>query len=764
MQGFDLLKRTKQLSGTRGYGLTSVFSLSVLLAQGTSRQALWLPVAFAIGTAAYFTLDYEPVVWLAPALMLVLALSIYSWRRTHTVALLMIFAMFVAAGFAMVQWRANSLAAPVIERKLPPVDLTGIVEKIDLRKGGLRVTLGKLSISRLDPSETPVKIRITSRFNQPELRPGDLVEVRAKLLPPPEAARPGGFDFVRRAWFQQIGAVGYSFGKLKIVGRAGESSWRVYVGELRQHVTQRVLQALSGDKISANLAAALMTGHRGGVPEDVVQALRDAGLAHLLAISGLHIGLLSGLIFFVSRALLALVEPVALRYPIKKIAAFLALAGAFVYLLMTGATAPTQRAFLMTGLVLVAVMLDRRAISMGLVAWAAGVVLVLSPESLTGPGFQMSFAAVVALIAVYERSQPRLSAWRRGKVPGRRVMLYVLGVALTTVVASLATSPVAVAHFGRLASWGLAANLIAVPVMALWIMPWALAAFVLMPFGLESWALAPMGAGINIVVDVAQTVAGWPGAVQILPAMPIYALAFMALGGLWICLNDPEKLKPAGFWPGGALIATGIVFWIVARPPVVMIDAGGRLYGVMAADGSLRVNNRRDSFTLRSWLAEQGLSSADSLRGNKGPGSDETSSSLDLQCDSLGCQYENTGQIIAIVHDIRALEEDCAEADAVISTVPLRKKCLRPSVRIDRFDLWREGAHALWIDDDGRMIVKSVAGERGERLWSPPRLRSTQIKSTQIKPTRNPIQSKVTSSKPTGPDKMASCLEIAKCD
>ena len=733
------------MSGTKGYGLKSVFDVSTLLAQGTSRQALWLPVAFAMGTAAYFALDHEPVFWLAPVLMLVFALAVYGLRRTHTAALLMIFAMFVAAGFTLVQWRANSLVAPVIERKLPPVDLTGIVEKIDFRKGGLRVTLGKLAISQLDPVKTPVRVRITSRFDQPDVRPGDLVEVRARLMPPPEAARPGGFDFVRRAWFQQIGAVGYSFGKLKIVGRANESSWRNHIAELRQHVTHRILQAFSGDKTPANLAAALMTGQRGGVPEGVVQALRDAGLAHLLAISGLHIGLLSGLIFFVSRALLALVEPVALRYPIKKFAAVLALAGAFVYLLITGATVPTQRAFLMTGLVLVAVMLDRRAISMGLVAWAAGVVLVLSPESLTGPGFQMSFAAVVALIAVYERSQPRLSALRRGQGYGRRVMLYVLGVALTTVVASLATSPVAVAHFGRLASWGLAANLIAVPVMALWIMPWALAAFVLMPFGLESWALAPMGVGINIVVDVAQTVAAWPGAVQVLPAMPIYALAFMALGGLWICLNDPEKLKPAGFWPGGVLIAAGIVFWIAVKPPVVMIDGNGRLYGVMAVDGSLRVNNRRDSFTLRSWLAEQGLSNADSLHAYRGPRPNGTRTGLGLQCDSLGCQYQNKGQTIAIIHDIRALEEDCAKADAVISTVPLRKKCLQPSLRIDRFDLWRDGAHALWIGEDGRMIVKSVAGERGERLWSPSRLRST----------RKPIQPKLTNSASTKPDKFA---------
>ena len=689
-----------------------------------NRQALWLPVAFGCGIALYFSLRLEPPVWLVPAVFVGLSVLVYIVRHKQFLVILTILGLFVSAGFGVVQWRAHDLAAPVLARKMPAVELTGTISNIDLRKNGVRLTLEQLLIPRLDPAETPAKIRITSRIDQPHIRPGDQVKVRAVLMPPPEAAMPGGFDFVRKAWFQQIGAVGYTISKAKVTGTAEESHWRRNVADIWQRVTQRILRAFPEDYTAGNLAAALMTGHRGGVPKEVVQALRDAGLAHLLAISGLHIGLLAGLIFFTSRAIMALIEPLALRHPIKKYAAFLALAGAFAYLLMTGATIPTQRAFLMTGLVLVAVMLDRRALSMGLVAWAAGAVLFLSPESLTGPGFQMSFAAVVALIAVYERSQARLAAWRQGQGFGRRILLYVLGVSLTTVVASLATSPVAIAHFGRLAAWGLAANLIAVPVMALWIMPWALAAFVLMPFGLEHLALVPMGVGIEVMVEVARTVAAWPGAVQVLPAMPSYALALMALGGLWLCLVRPAKANKTGLLAGIAVISMGLGLWYMATPPVVMIDGDGRLYGMVTADGRLRVNNRRDSFTLRTWLAGQGLAKADSLHTKSRKGSGSATRDQDLRCDSLGCLYQRQGRTVAVVNDLRALAEDCKTANAIVSSLPLRKNCLQPQIRIDRFDLWRRGAHALWISDDGQMTMQSVASERGQRLWTPERQRN----------------------------------------
>jgi len=271
-----------------------------------------------------------------------------------------------------------------------------------------------------------------------------------------------------------------------------------------------------------------------------MQAIRDSGLAHLLAISGLHIGLVAGILFIWVRAMLALVGPLALRYPIKKWAAATAIAGALAYALIAGSTVPTQRAFLTVGLVLAAVMLDRRGLSIRLVAWAALAILIVQPESLLGPSFQMSFAAVTALIASYEviSERRRYDDYGNSTLPPwlRKAGLYLIGVALTTLIAGIATAPFAVFHLNRFADYGLAANLLAVPVTAMWVMPSAVVAFLLMPFGMEGLALASMGWGVDVIIKVAETVAGWDGAVTLVSAMPTAALCAIVLGGLWLAL------------------------------------------------------------------------------------------------------------------------------------------------------------------------------------------------------------------------------------
>lgn len=261
-------------------------------------------------------------------------------------------------------------------------------------------------------------------------------------------------------------------------------------------------------------------------------------MAHLLAISGLHIGLVAGLLFFAMRLGLAMIEPVALRYPIKKVAALGAILGAFAYLLISGATIPTQRAFLMVSIVMLAVMIDRTAISMRLVALSAMAVLLAAPESLLSASFQMSFAAVVGLVAIYEVISSRMSAMRqRGGIFGSRIGLFIAATLLTTLVASLATAPFAIYHFNRIDLYGLMVNLVAVPVMAMWIMPLGIISFLLMLAGLESLALVPTGWGISIVLDIAESVATLPGSVALVPAMPTAGLVIVAIGGIWLCVR-----------------------------------------------------------------------------------------------------------------------------------------------------------------------------------------------------------------------------------
>ena len=455
--------------------------VAVLLSAERERWPLWLPVGAGLGIALYFLIPFEPPLWLGPlAASGALVGGILAWRRPSGFLLVLALGM-VGVGFAVAQLRTAQVAAPILERRLGPVEVSGQITDLDPRPQGLRMVMEQVQIAGLAADRTPVRVRIRLGAAAAEgLHPGQWVSLRAVLMPPPGPVAPGAFDFQRYLYFKQLGAVGYAVvSAVRPVARddaEGGDSWRMWLSSLRQTVFSRVVAGIDG--APGAIAAALMTGERGAIPKDVLKAVRDSGLAHLLAISGLHIGLFAGILFLGTRTGLALIGPVARRFPIKKWAAVVAVAGAFPYLLITGATVPTQRAFMMTGLVLLAILVDRTAISMRLVAWAAVIILVMTPESLLGASFQMSFAAVIALIAAYEVLRERLVTWRAAGGWWRRPGIYLTGIALTTLIAGSATAPFVLYHFNRFAGYGLVANLVAVPLTALWIMPWAMAAFV----------------------------------------------------------------------------------------------------------------------------------------------------------------------------------------------------------------------------------------------------------------------------------------------
>lgn len=671
------------------------------LAAERNRWALWGPVALGLGIGLYFALGAEPAPWAGAAALLGALVLMWASRRRGALHLLAWALTLAAFGFSAAQLRTRMVEAPVIAKSTGAVRVDGIVGRVELRDGYRRLLLEPLGIGRLDPAALPARVRIRIHGMEPPLRPGDRIRVRARLEPPPGPAAPGAFDFARRAWFERLGAVGFAVGRVAVVEHRPPAGLAGRIEALRHDLTRRILDALPGPP--GAVAAALMTGERGAIPEEVLAAMRDSGLAHLLAISGLHIGLVGGLLFFAVRLLLAAHETVALRFPIKKWAALAAVAGSFGYLLVSGATLPTQRAFLMLGLALLAVLIDRVAISMNLVAWAALVILVLAPESLLSVSFQMSFAAVIALVAAYETAVLRRA--RAGLPPGpvRRAALYLGAVLLSTLVAGLATAPFALFHFNRFALYGMLANLIAVPLTALWIMPWAVAAFALMPFGLEGLALAPMGLGIEAVIAVAQWVQGLSGAVLSLPALMPAGVLLITFGGLWLCLWQVAGWRSLGLIG----IVAGTVVAAPPAPPDILVADDARAAAVRDTRGGLVFLAGGKGFVADSWRRRVGVS--DGSPAAAAPA---------LRCDPLGCVYRRAGGgLIAYGRDIAALGDDCARAAVVISREPVRRwQCYGPSLVIGRFDLWRNGAHAVWLERDGPRVV--TVGDDGGRPWS----------------------------------------------
>jgi competence protein ComEC len=674
------------------------------LLEERERWFLWLPVGVGLGIAWYFALPAEPPAWAGGAALLLLAAVLAArWRfAPNRWSLLEVPAWFavgaVLVGFTVATIRTELVAAPVLERR-GAYQLEATVLLVEDREEGKRLTLGQPVIEGVLPEATPAQVRVSVPPGELVVVPGDRIGLRAMLMPPSAPVEPHGFDFARHAWFLQLGAVGYAWDPPELIARADARSWSLAISALRQSIANEITAAAPG--AAGAVAVALLTGLRAALPDHIWDEWAVAGIIHLLSISGLHMALVAGTVFFAVRIALALAPPLALRLPTKKLAALLALTGAFGYLLISGASAPAVRSFIMTAIMLLAVMVDRNPFSMRLVAFAALVLLLLQPESLVGASFQMSFAAVAALIAVYETGVAK----RPGAAQGldRRLLLYLAGCALTTLVASAATTPFSIYHFSRFSTYGIVANLIAVPLSAIWIMPLGMLGLLLIPFGLADFCFVLMAQGIEIIIAVAAYVAGLPGAALDVARPPLAALIATAAGGLWLCLwRTPwRRLGIAGIALGGGLM-------LLARPPDLLVDARGEIVAVRLADGLAISPWKRDRWITDSWLLSAGQAEAAPWPVN---GAD-----ADLRCDALGCIVNRRGQRIALARLPEALEEDCALARLVIS-YPRIEHCPNGTPLIGPDALRRSGGLALWVERDG-IETLSVREVRGERPWS----------------------------------------------
>ena len=651
------------------------------------RWPLWLPVALGAGSGLYFAIPTEPSTawaWGTLALGAVLALvAAFGWMRV-TAALL----AALLLGFGLAKGREMRVATPILDHAVI-AHLTGRVVSLEPRATGTRVVLDQPRSGAfvVPPRRVRVALRGAAAF-----RPGDSLSLTAKLDTPPAPSEPGARDIGRELYFQSIGATGFAYGKARVIVPAGppDAMQRVSqtIEDLRQRMTARIRAVLPGS--TGGIAAALITGARGGVSEEDESALRDAGLAHVLAIAGLHMALVGGGLFWLVRAILAAFPHVALNYPIKKWAAGAALAAGAFYLVISGAASPTVRAFTMFAFVMLAVLADRPALTMRSLALAAAVLLIARPDSIVEPGFQMSFAAVAGLIAVAE--------WEAtGRVTRGVVWRYAHGIMLTSLVGSFATLPFALFHFGRAAHYAVLGNLLAMPVMGFWVMPAAALAVLLMPLGWDAPALRAMGWGIDVMVAMGRWVSGLPGAVSQVAAMPVSALVAVALGGLWLAIWRTRRR-----WWGAGPVALGVVLAIRAVAPDMLVAPDAVTVAIRSDDGRLHFARKpRDKFAAQEWLRRDGDSrEIEDAVGMPG-----------LKCDGVGCAVKRVVQI-ALPLRLEALAEDCARAQVLVSAVTTT--CQGPAVLIDQAGA-RKGQG--WRITLSPLRADSVRDSRGDRPW-----------------------------------------------
>jgi competence protein ComEC len=662
----------------------------------------WVPVCLGTGIGLWFALPVEPGRDLYLALAgLVLAGLAAALRGPEALRPLAMALALVALGVLLAGWRGHAVAAPVIDFRFHGAIEGRVVELDRSLSDKPRLTLDRVVLEGVAPQETPARVRVSlhGRAEGDVVPTGATVILTGHLSPPQGPAEPGGFDFRRSAWFERLGAVGYTRTPVLILDDAAPGLGAMAIARLRRTISDGVQAAIPGDP--GAFAAAVLTGDRSGIGRKTTDDLRNSSLAHLLAISGLHMALLTGVVFGAVRAGVALVPPLALRVNAKKLAAVVALIAATFYLALSGGQTPTVRAYVMATVMLVAVLCDRRALSLRAIAMAALIILAMTPEALTQPGFQMSFGATVALIVAFRALDGQATA--RG-LP--RWTAPVVSLFLSSLIAGVATAPLGAAHFNRVADYSILANMLSVPVMGSVVMPSAVAAAVLWPVGLHGPALWVMEMGNRWILWVAGWVAGLPGAVTYLPAAPPAFLPVFALGALWLVLWQGRAR-----WAGLAPMAAALVLWAqVERPALLVADSGG-LIGVATPEGRALSKATGDGFAARSWLEDDGdaaLPAAAAARGGFAGAGGVLAAKLGatevVQIAGRGWEARLTaecrpGRILVIARRIAG---------------PLPGGC----ALLDLATLEKTGALAGWLRPDGALALVSVADTAGRRLWT----------------------------------------------
>lgn len=679
-------------------------ALEMRLEAERERVGLWLPVALGAGIAAWFALP-SMTHWIGLLLLLAggaLGGLLLGWRGRLGRSIVIACAA-IAVGLLLVWGRALWVSAPVLAAPVV-TGFSAVVERVEPlpAKGQLRI----LALPQRR-SDLPPRVRLTLRSERAAgLVDGETIGVRARLMPPPTASLPGGYDFAQRAWFDRIGAVGTVLGDVSRAPGSGPAA-----APLRARLSAHIHDQVEGS--AGGIAAALVTGDRGAISEADEEAMRRSGLAHLLSISGLHVTAVVGFAMLLTMRLLALNRRLALAgYVLPLAAAAGALAGGG-YTLLAGAEVPTLRSFIAALLVLVAFLMGREALTLRLVAAGALIVLIWRPESLAGPSFQLSFAAVTAIIALHESRAMQAFLARREEPWPVRLGRGIAGLLITGLIVEVALAPIALFHFHKAGLYGALANVIAIPLTTFVIMPFEALALLCDSVGLGApfWWVTEQA--LRVLIGLAHGVAEAPGAVAMLPSFPPWGFALAVFGGLWILLWQ-TRWRRAGVVP----LVVGVAALLAQPRPDLLVTGDGRHIAAALPDGSYALLRDRAGDYIRDTMAE--AAGVDTPLG--------ALTELDhVECNRDFCRWsQGAGAAPRIILASRGSDRiegadmatACAAADVVISDRWLPRECAARWMTIDRDSLAETGGLALYLGDVPEAVTSLRAGD--EHPWRLP--------------------------------------------
>ena len=658
-----------------------------------------LVVTFGVGIALYFTWPAEPSVWfpLIAIGTLALLLLLEGVGRLLVPVTLLLIATF-GFGWATVSTKLMQTHPVPFEQKLT---ISGWVAEID-QGGPMRRLI--INLDAVDPTPEaglPKSVRVRVGKNFPDVEIGEGVTLDAVISPLPGPAVPDGYDPARRAFFDGLGGSGFAISDPRPF-RPTLFAWdraKIHIQKTRQAAARRVLS--QSPPSTAGLQVALLTGIRDYIPEEQTDSLRASGLAHILAISGLHMGMVAVGIYALSSLILAAVEPLSRARDVRKIAAIIGILGATLYLLLSGASVATQRAYIMVCIAFLAVLLDRRILSLRSVAVAALITLIIRPEALLSVGFQMSFAAVTAMVVIFRAWQDFRPPRKADGIGGRLKRFYgsLFG---TSLIAGLATGGYAVLHFGRIAQYGLLANMLAMAVFPI-VMALGILSLILIPLGWETLPLMAMGKAIEFMLLVADWVSGLPGAVGTVKASPPEVIALYSLGFVCACFGTLRSVSV-----GVPLMLISFLLWMQAPTYDLRVSETGRVSLLVGNEGQT-ASLRADRYGREQFARASGHETVEWHNYR-----DQFAS-----CDALACRMEIMDRVISVVETASEAPEACQDSDVVIlperEAGPVARRGCQ-ALLIDQRVLKDRGTIYLQLGDALR-LVPVLTDRRSNRPW-----------------------------------------------
>lgn len=665
------------------------------------RLFLWVPVCLGAGMALYYALRTEPsaLIYLSlPALLLFL------YFRRHlpaSLAVLLATLLLTTMGASYAKWRTSQMQVPMLGTPLSIRPIEGTVADIAYIEKGMRITLEDVVIARLDPAGAPKRVRVAYRGKElPTLKRGDRISVRAALLPPSGPAMPGGFDFARYFFFRHIGAVGYAIPPITPIASSDAHGFWIFWSDARERLTAQIHQTLPG--VEGAIASGLITGDDSAIPDDVHQELRAANLLHIIAISGAHMVVIGGIVFVVLRALLALIPGFGLRPAVKTLTAILTLIAISLYLAITGFEISATRAYVMLALVLLAILLRREPKPMRSIALAALLMLAIDPSDIIEPGFQLSFAATLALIATFEKSFN--DTWEQGRIARYwRLFRFLL---LTTVVAQAATTTIILFHFNNISLYGVLSNLVLTPVVTFLIMPAVALYFTLLPFGWQDLALHILSPGIKAMLWVGKTVSAWPHALTYMPGPSEWGMTIAMLGLCWVCLWHTRARRYGAY---AILIGTATLFTV--HPPELLLSPRAAQVALVEEQGAVLLKGRANGLFPTLWANASGHASMAEYR--------KFATLADAECNKEHCRITRDGTRIHISFTVPDIKKGCPDADWWISGYHLYPEERKPCAGMqffDRSDFDSKGSAWGWFASGG-LRLQTTRDLQGKRPW-----------------------------------------------